>query len=117
MLTDVKTPGFLIAAPASGSGKTVTTLALLRAYRIRGRAVGSFKVGPDYIDPAFHTAASGRACLNLDTWGMRAQTIESNLNTVAPDVDLVIGEGVMGLFDGASSGGGSTAASAERLAL
>ena len=109
MLTDVKTPGFLIAAPASGSGKTLTTLALLRAYRKRGRAVGSFKVGPDYIDPAFHAAASGRACLNLDTWGMRARTIETNLNTVAPNVDLVIGEGVMGLFDGASSGGGSTA--------
>ena len=109
MLTDGKTPGFLISAPSSGSGKTVTTLALLRAYRNHGRAIGSFKVGPDYIDPAFHTAASGRACFNLDLWGMRTRTVESNLNTVAPDVDLVIGEGVMGLFDGASGGGGSTA--------
>ena len=109
MLTDGKTPGFLISAPASGSGKTVTTLALLRAYRNHGRAIGSFKVGPDYIDPAFHTAASGRVCFNLDLWGMRTRTVESNLNTVVPDVDLVIGEGVMGLFDGASSGGGSTA--------
>ena len=109
MLTDGKTPGFLISAPSSGSGKTVTTLALLRAYRNHGRAIGSFKVGPDYIDPAFHTAASGRVCLNLDLWGMRTRTVESNLNTVVPDVDLVIGEGVMGLFDGASGGGGSTA--------
>ena len=109
MLTDGKTPGFLISAPSSGSGKTVTTLALLRAYRNHGRAIGSFKVGPDYIDPAFHTAASGRVCFNLDLWGMRTRTVESNLNTVVPDVDLVIGEGVMGLFDGASGGGGSTA--------
>ena len=109
MLTDGKTPGFLISAPSSGSGKTVTTLALLRAYRNHGRAIGSFKVGPDYIDPAFHTAASGRVCFNLDLWGMRTRTVGSNLNTVVPDVDLVIGEGVMGLFDGASGGGGSTA--------
>jgi cobyrinic acid a,c-diamide synthase len=109
VLTDGKTPGFLISAPSSGSGKTVTTLALLRAYRNHGRAIGSFKVGPDYIDPAFHTAASGRVCFNLDLWGMRTRTVESNLNTVVPDVDLVIGEGVMGLFDGASGGGGSTA--------
>ena len=109
MLTDGKTAGFLISVPSSGSGKTVTTLALLRAYRKHGRAIGSFKVGPDYIDPAFHTAASGRVCLNLDIWGMRSRTVESNLNTVVPDVDLVIGEGVMGLFDGASGGGGSTA--------
>ena len=65
-------------------------------------------MGPDYIDPAFHTAASGRVCFNLDLWGMRTRTVESNLNTVVPDVDLVIGEGVMGLFDGASGGGGST---------
>ena len=115
MLTAWKTPGFLISAPASGSGKTVTTLALLRAYRKLGRTIGSFKVGPDYIDASFHTAASGRVSINLDTWGMRSKTVESNFNTVALDVDLFIGEGVMGLFDGASGGGGSTADVAARF--
>ena len=53
-------PGFVIAAPASGSGKTLVTLALLRAFRNAGVRVGSFKTGPDYIDPCFHTAASGK---------------------------------------------------------
>ncbi len=52
--------GLIIAAPASGNGKTLVTLALLRCLRQRGLAVASIKVGPDYIDPAFHAAASGR---------------------------------------------------------
>ena len=59
-------PGLLIAAPASGSGKTTITLALLRHLRDSGCAVASVKVGPDFIDPAFHSAASGRPCLNID---------------------------------------------------
>jgi len=109
VLADGKIPGFLIAAPASGSGKTATTLALLRAFQRHGRTVGSFKVGPDYIDPAFHAAASGRPCFNLDPWGMRPQTIAFNLRALSTDTDLIVGEGVMGLFDGAASGGGSTA--------
>ena len=56
-------PGLIIAAPASGSGKTVLTLSLLRHLSQSGLAVVSAKTGPDYIDPAFHAAASGRACL------------------------------------------------------
>jgi cobyrinic acid a,c-diamide synthase len=102
-------PGLIIAAPASGSGKTTVTLALVRALRRAGTAVGSFKVGPDYIDPMFHARASGRPCLNLDGWAMRIETLAGLADTLAKDAALVLGEGVMGLFDGAADGRGSTA--------
>ncbi|HLT01917.1 MAG TPA: cobyrinate a,c-diamide synthase, partial [Geminicoccaceae bacterium] len=102
-------PGLIIAAPASGSGKTVVTLALLRALRNAGIAVASFKVGPDYIDPVFHARASGRRCVNLDSWAMRIETLAGLGDALAADAALVIGEGVMGLFDGAADGQGSTA--------
>jgi cobyrinic acid a,c-diamide synthase len=102
-------PGLIIAAPASGSGKTLVTLALLRALRERGLAAASVKVGPDYIDPAFHAAASGRACLNLDSWAMRPETLAALAARAGDGAEIVIGEGVMGLFDGASDGSGSTA--------
>jgi len=110
-------PGVLIAAPASGSGKTTVTLALLRALRRRGLAVGSFKVGPDYIDPVFHARATGRACHNLDGWAMRLETLAGLADRAAAEIDLVIGEGVMGLFDGAADGRGSTAELASLLDL
>lgn len=102
-------PGVIIAAPGSGSGKTTVTLALLRALKAQGQRVGSFKVGPDYIDPVFHARASGLACPNLDSWAMRIETLSGLGDQVAKDVDLVIGEGVMGLFDGTLTGQGSTA--------
>ena len=102
-------PGLIIAAPASGSGKTVVTLAVLHALRQAGVAANSFKVGPDYIDPAFHAAATGRPCVNLDLWAMRPATIARLLGQLGQDADLIIGEGVMGLFDGAGDGTGSTA--------
>lgn len=63
--------------------------------------VASAKVGPDYIDPAFHAAASGRPCFNLDSWAMRPETVASLAGRLAEDADLVVCEGVMGLFDGA----------------
>jgi cobyrinic acid a,c-diamide synthase len=107
--------GFIVAAPSSGSGKTFLTLSLLFAFSARGRNVGSFKVGPDYIDPGFHAAASGRPCINLDPWAMREETIQKNLSTTVDGSDLVIGEGVMGLFDGAAGGDGSTADLAESI--
>ena len=99
----------VIGAPASGSGKTTVTLALLRHLRERGVRVGSLKVGPDYIDPAFHAAASGRACLNLDPWAMRESTFADAVGAASEDADLVVVEGVMGLFDGATADEGSTA--------
>jgi len=101
--------GLVIAAPASGSGKTVFTLAALRALRRRGVGVAGAKAGPDYIDPAFHAAASGRPCFNLDGWAMRSETIAAIIAAVGKEAELVLCEGVMGLFDGAAGGAGSTA--------
>jgi len=109
--------GLLIAAPSSGSGKTVLTLALLRAFANRGDAVSSFKVGPDYIDPAFHGAASGRPCRNLDLWAMRDETFGAVARDAASGADLMFGEGVMGLFDGNVDGEGSSADVAATLGL
>ena len=93
--------GVVIAAPSSGSGKTVLTLGLLRHLAKSGVAVASGKVGPDYIDPAFHSVASGRPCLNLDPWAMRPGVLASGLAILKKDADLLVCEGVMGLFDGA----------------
>ena len=106
-------PGLVIAAPASGSGKTVLTLALLRHMRDRGLTVSSVKAGPDYIDPAFHAAASGRSCFNMDTWAMRPATLAQAAADAGTDADMILAEGVMGLFDGAAGaapgGAGSSA--------
>src|ERR1700760_1632969 len=96
---DNSIPGLIIAAPASGSGKTTLTLALLAALRRRGRIVQPYKCGPDYIDPAFHTAAAGRSSFNLDSWALGRDRIGTLLD-VSDGADLCLAEGVMGLFDG-----------------
>jgi len=101
--------GLIIAAPASGSGKTVLTAALLRLLARHGLHVAAAKLGPDYIDPAFHAAACGRPCLNIDLWAMRPETVAALLGRLSFDSDITIVEGVMGLFDGAADGTGSTA--------
>ena len=107
------TRGLIVAAPASGSGKTLVTLGLLRHLRRAGVAAGSAKVGPDYIDGAFHRAAGGRPCFNLDTWAMRPETLKAIVGRAGEGGELVVVEGVMGLFDGAPVEGdgpdGSTA--------
>jgi cobyrinic acid a,c-diamide synthase len=108
---------FLVAAPSSGSGKTMLTLGLLRAFKNRGLRVASAKVGPDHIDPRFHEAASGRPCLNLDPWAMTRDVIAGLLSDLARDADVVIVEGVMGLFDGPQGARGSTADLAADLGL
>jgi cobyrinic acid a,c-diamide synthase len=108
---------FVVAATASGSGKTMLTLGLLRAFKNRGLRVASAKVGPDHIDPCFHEAASGRPCLNLDPWAMNRDMSASLLTDVNHDADLVILEGVMGLFDGPQDARGSTADLAQDLGL
>ncbi|GEO81690.1 cobyrinate a,c-diamide synthase [Pararhodospirillum oryzae] len=101
-MPDVRAPrGLIIAAPASGSGKTTVTLGLLRALTRQGRAVVGAKAGPDYIDPAFHAAATGRSCVNLDTWAMPGPVVHALAAHAGRESGLVIAEGVMGLFDGA----------------
>lgn len=111
-------PGLLIAAPASGTGKTTVMLGLLGALRDRGLKVQPFKNGPDYIDPAFHRAASGRFSFNLDTWAMPPGMLDGML-TVADGADLVLAEGSMGLFDGVAApgatGNGASADLAKRM--
>lgn len=105
--------GLIIAAPRSGAGKTTIALGLMRALRRQGLAVQPFKCGPDYIDPAFHSAAAGRTSINLDTWAMRPELIAALVQRAATNTDVCIVEGVMGLFDGApvtgQCGKGSTA--------
>jgi cobyrinic acid a,c-diamide synthase len=107
----------VISAPASGAGKTTLTLAVARACRDRGLAVQCFKCGPDYIDPAFHLAATRRPSVNLDSWAMPRATIAA-LTARADDADLVMAEGSMGLFDGvATEGASGTGASADIAAM
>jgi cobyrinic acid a,c-diamide synthase len=108
-VTTAHPPGLIVAAPASASGKTVVSLGLIRHFVRTGARVATAKAGPDYIDPAFHAAASGRPCYNLDTWAMRDATLSHVRARLASGIDLVICEGVMGLFDGAGEGAGSTA--------
>ncbi len=107
--------GLIIAAPSSGSGKTVLTLGLLRHLSRVGTPVASLKAGPDYIDPAFHTAATGKPCYNLDPWAMRPALLSHAVTLGAQTAEpmTIICEGVMGLFDGAILEQGSTADLAE----
>jgi len=97
----MSSPGLIIAASASGSGKTTLTLGLLRLLARQGVRVRGCKTGPDYIDPAFHAAASGAPCFNLDPWAMRPDSLTAIVAAAQPH-DLMIVEGVMGLFDGAA---------------
>ncbi|MGR3436591.1 MAG: cobyrinate a,c-diamide synthase [Shimia sp.] len=98
----------LIAAPSSGAGKTTVTIGLLAA--LRGQAVRSVKLGPDYIDPAFHAAATGRPCPNLDAWAMAPDLQAAQL---AGDGPLVV-EAAMGLHDGAGLAGTGSPAEVAR---
>ncbi|MCA6112175.1 cobyrinate a,c-diamide synthase [Bradyrhizobium cenepequi] len=109
------TRSLVISAPASGVGKTTVTLALARAYRDRGLKVQCFKSGPDYIDPAFHTAATGRASVNIDGWAMHREAIEA-LASRGADADLILAEGSMGLFDGVAAPGVSSTGSTSDIA-
>lgn len=109
--------GFMIAAPASGAGKTTVTLGLLRAFKRRGVLLAPVKAGPDYIDPAYHAAASGTDCFNLDAWAMRPELISALSSRITEGSKLLVAEAMMGLFDGAQDGKGSSADLAQMLDL
>ncbi|MEM8792125.1 MAG: cobyrinate a,c-diamide synthase [Pseudomonadota bacterium] len=111
--------GLVLSAPSSGQGKTVITLGLLRALRDRGVKVVSAKSGPDYIDPAFHAAATSAPCVTLDAWAAGPGQLRARATMQRGEMLVV--EGAMGLFDGASrdagEGRGATAAVARALGL
>ncbi len=92
--------GLIVSAPRSSSGKTTVTLGLLGALRRKGIAVRAAKSGPDYIDPAFHAAATAAKGVNLDSWAMLPATIEALMAEAAQASDVLVIEGAMGLFDG-----------------
>lgn len=107
----MKTPGFVIAGTNSGCGKTTLSMGLMAILRDRGLKVQPFKVGPDYIDPLFHTFITGKPSRNLDSWMLSSETVKHLYHTHAEEADIAVTEGVMGFYDGygGSSLEGSTA--------
>jgi cobyrinic acid a,c-diamide synthase len=103
----------MIAAPRSGSGKTTLTLGLMRALTQKGMRILGVKCGPDYIDPAFHAVATGKPGLNLDSWAMPPSLQQTLAQGAAEATDLVICEGLMGLFDGVPGETGRSGSSAD----
>jgi len=104
--------GLLIAGTASGVGKTTVTLAILAAMRRRGLIVQPFKGGPDFLDTGHLSRISGRTARNLDTWMLSAEANKDVLRHASQDADVVVVEGMMGLFDG-KDGATETGSSAE----
>jgi len=96
-------PALLVAAPASGQGKTTVVAALARLHKRLGRIVRVFKCGPDFLDPQIHAIASGAPCQNIDLWMCGERDAQWRLAEAARSADLILVEGVMGLFDGTPS--------------
>jgi cobyrinic acid a,c-diamide synthase len=109
----VSAAGILVAAPRSSAGKTTVTLALMRALARRGLAVRGAKCGPDYIDPAFHRAATGAPSFNLDSFAMEPPLLDAVAGLVGAEADIVVAEGSMGLFDGVRAAESRTGANAD----
>ncbi len=107
------TRAIIVGAPRSGSGKTSLTIGLLRALARRGHRVAGAKSGPDYIDPGFHAAATGRPGVNLDSWAMPPELIAALLAGKAGEADILVIESAMGLFDGIPAGEGRTGSAAD----
>ncbi len=93
-------PAILVAAPASGQGKTTVTSALARLHTRQGKRVRVFKCGPDFLDPYWHALASGAPVYQLDLWMTGEEDCRARLYAAAQEADLILVEGVMGLFDG-----------------
>jgi len=108
--------GLIISAPRSGAGKTTVTLGILAALRRRGVAVRAAKSGPDYIDPAFHAAATGAPGRNLDSWAMPPPLLDALMAEAARGAGLVVIEGAMGLFDGVAGAPGRCGTAADLAA-
>lgn len=111
---DADFPRILLAAPGSGSGKTLLTTGLLTLFQNRGIRCRSFKCGPDYIDPMFHKYVLGIDSCNLDSFFLSQEELQALFRKRAADAELSILEGVMGYYDGI--GGNSTAASTYEVA-
>ena len=115
MMAKVSIPRVVIAATQSSSGKTTVVTGILRALKNKGIKVQPYKVGPDYIDPSYHTMAAGRKGHNLDTWLVDESQITDLFVSESKDADIAIIEGVMGLYDGGKNGISSTAQLAKTL--
>ena len=102
-MSTVSCPTLLIAAPSSGAGKTSVTAALARYFTREGKRVRVFKTGPDFIDPGIHERASGNPVYQLDLWMVGESECKRLLAEAAREADLILIEGVMGLFDGTPS--------------
>lgn len=105
-----RTPAAIISATHSGAGKTTVTRALLAALKARGLSVQPFKIGPDFIDPMYHSAIVGRPSINLDLWMMGEDGIREAYSRWSQDADVAVIEGMGALFDGANGTGEGSAA-------
>jgi cobyrinic acid a,c-diamide synthase len=105
--------GLIVGAARSGSGKTSVAVGLMRALQRRGLVVAGAKSGPDYIDPGFHAAATGRPGVNLDSWAMDPPLLETLLARQVNGADILIAESAMGLFDGVRGDDGRTGSAAD----
>ena len=102
-MTSRNCPALLIAAPASGQGKTTVTAALARLHARQGKRVRVFKCGPDFLDPMILARASGKPVYQLDLWMVGEEESRRLLWEAAGEADLILIEGGMGLFDGSPS--------------
>ena len=110
-------PRLVVAGTHSGVGKTTVATGLMAALRGRGLAVASAKVGPDFIDPGYHALATGRPGRNLDPWMCGDDVVVALAGRAGAGADLLVAEGVMGLFDGAADPHGPVASTAAVAAL
>lgn len=116
-VVETVTPRLVVAGTHSSAGKTTVTMGLMAVLRQQGYTVQGFKVGPDYIDPAYHAEITGRPSYNLDTWMLGEARVREIFARACRGADMALIEGVMGLYDGHGAGGhGSTAEVARVLA-